>query len=89
MIVIKHIKKNHDRGVTYIENLSTLFSEKQIVFIIKDLKKLLMCNGTLQDNIMKLQGDRCQYVRDYLTRECGCNEQQICIDEKVYYQLKF
>ena len=81
-IIIRLIVRRHGKPATYIElppNTDTKFMEQSL----KNFKKQFNCNGCITaNNIIHLQGDKRELVRDYLVtiHEMNINNIQILDD---------
>ncbi len=66
-------RKRYGKIVTVIKGFDSSIDVKKVA---KDMKNVLACGGTANDNIIELQGDHTKRVKDILVK-LGFEEEQI------------
>jgi len=72
-ISVSAIKRRYGKIITVVKGLSKDVDPKKI---LKDLKTMLACGGTLKEGAIELQGDHKRRVKEILVK-LGFQEEQI------------
>ena len=65
-IVVKTVKKKFGKLNTLVEGIDT--KDIDIKEVVKKLKSLLACGGTIKERVIELQGDHKQKVKNALVQ---------------------
>lgn len=75
-------QRNNKKYWTFIDNITEI-ENINLKEMLKDLKKLLSCNGSTKKKdetiIIQLQGNHCTEVKDYLVKKYSLREECIIV----------
>lgn len=74
-----HVRLKQYKTRSYVTSIEGLPSTTNLNNILKTMKKLLGCNGTIKNTMIQLSGDHRENVKQLLIKYDVCNEDEIII----------